>query len=69
MTEKSDKELAVELTVALLNHNAQLTNANIRSGGEGTSKAVVINGNTVGSNYAYLLNVIQGKIDPLKSKK
>lgn len=69
MPEKSDKELAVELTIAMLNHNARLHTGNVSGGGEGLSKDNVINGNAVGSNYAYLLEVIEGKIDPFASPK
>ncbi|WP_179396228.1 hypothetical protein [Lacticaseibacillus absianus] len=64
---KTDKELAVELTVALLNHNAQLHNLSNTEGAIGQSKASVVTGNTVGSNYQYLLGVIEGRIDALKA--
>lgn len=66
MPERTDKELAVDLTIAMLNHNAKLHSGALSGGGEGSSRDNVINGNSVGSNYAYLLKVIQGSIDPLK---
>ncbi|QJY42129.1 hypothetical protein [Lactiplantibacillus plantarum] len=65
MPEKTDKEIAAELTIAMLNHNASLHNG-IVGQGQGQSKGNIVNGNTVGSNYAYLLKVVQGDIDPLK---
>lgn len=67
---KTDKELAAEMTIALLNHNARLHVGAIDGSGEGASKDGVINAQVVASNYAYLLSVVEGKTNPFpKSKK
>lgn len=68
MPEKSDKELAVELTAAMLNHNAHIHAGN-PNGGMGVSGDRVMSAYAVGSNYAYLLGVVQGKIDPYAYQK
>lgn len=65
MPEKSDKEIAAELTIAMLNHNASL-HTGVVGQGQGRSMSSAVNGNIVGDNYAYLLKVVQGAIDPLK---
>lgn len=65
---KTDKELAVELTVALLNHNAKLHVGGV-NGSDGASKAGVINAQVVASNYAYLLSVVEGKANPFRQNK
>lgn len=61
---KSDKELAVELTVALLNHNAK-----IHVGGPegiGNSQDIVLNPQIVSKNYAYFLAVLENRLDPFQ---
>lgn len=65
---KTDKELAAEMTIALLNHNASL-HAGALNGGEGASKSAVINAQVVATNYAYLLSVVEGKTDPFQNNK
>ena len=59
MVEKSDKELAVELTTALLEHNASIK-IGATDGGEGTSKDELLDFNVVGETYKQLLNFVNG---------
>ncbi|WP_259682609.1 hypothetical protein [Lactiplantibacillus pentosus] len=54
MPEKSDKEIAAELTIAMLNHNASL-HTGVVGQGQGRSMSSVVNGNIVGDNYAIYL--------------
>lgn len=64
---KTDKELAVDLTVALLNHNAK-----IHVGGPegiGNSKDIVLNSVIVSQYYDYFLAVLQGKVNPFQQNK
>lgn len=65
---KTDKELAAEMTIALLNHNANL-HVGAPNGGEGASKDGVINAQVVASNYAYLLSAVEGKTNPFQQNK
>ena len=60
MDERSNEKLAVDLTIATLNHNAQLHNANSQS------KDLVVNGVAVAKEYFYLLQVINGKCNPFE---
>lgn len=64
---KTDKELAVELTVALLNHNAKLHYGG--TNGDGKSQAAVINARIASQHYDYFLAVLQGKINPFEVNK
>lgn len=65
---KTDKELAAEMTIALLNHNASLHVGGI-NGSDGASKDGIINAQVVATNYAYLLSVVEGKTNPLQQNK
>ncbi|EKQ09050.1 hypothetical protein [Lacticaseibacillus paracasei] len=65
---KTDEELAVDLTVAMLNHNAQLHEFSATQGTVGRSTSPFMKADYVASQYAYLLATIQGKIDPLHRK-
>lgn len=62
---KTDKELAVDLTVAMLNHNSQLHDFTATQGATGRSSSPFMKADYVGNQYAYLLAVIEGKIDPI----
>lgn len=60
---KTNKELAAELTIAMLNHNAQLHVGAIPNSSEGASKAPVMNGKAVADNFTYILHAIQQEKD------
>lgn len=65
MTEKSDKELAVDLTIATLENNSKLVSAN------GASRVGPVTDVYVARLYVNLLAVVQGKANPFadQSKK
>lgn len=58
---KSNEELAVELTIAMLEHNASVK-ANI----DKTDIKKLTNAMAVGQNYKYLLGVLNNDVDPFK---
>lgn len=60
MSDLSEKQLAVELVKAMLNHNSQIVKGT--SGSEDNLSNIV----SIAQSYAYALEVIQGKVDPLK---
>lgn len=66
---KTDKELAVDLTIAMLNHNAQLHDFTTTQGAVGRSIAPFMNAKNVSQQYLYFLSVVEGKTDPWRDQK
>ncbi|WP_141268165.1 hypothetical protein [Levilactobacillus brevis] len=60
MVEKSDKELATELTKAMLEHNQNIQLGNTASSDQ------ILDVLSVARYYSFLLGTIEGSIDPLK---
>ena len=56
---KSNEELAVELTIAMLEHNATVT-----ANKDDKSELKLTNAMAVGQNYKYLLGVLNNEVDP-----
>lgn len=65
---KTDKELAVELTIAMLSHNAQLHEFAPNQGTQGKSTSPFMRADFVANQYQYLLAAVEGRIDTLKSQ-
>ncbi|WP_251546861.1 hypothetical protein [Limosilactobacillus caecicola] len=61
---KSNQELAVELTIAMLEHNASVKNHSEDPTVKKLTSAVA-----VGQNYKYILGVLDNEIDPFQTKK
>ena len=56
---KSNEELAVELTIAMLEHNAT-----VKANKDDKSEQKLTNAKAVGQNYKYLLGVLNNEVDP-----
>lgn len=63
MSNKSIDEIAAELTIAMMEHNAKLQHAN------GTSYSKLINATHISMDFQYFREVIAGNINPLKKNK
>ncbi|WP_137597827.1 hypothetical protein [Paucilactobacillus kaifaensis] len=63
MTEKSDKEIAAELTIAMINHNAGLKLGN------GANKMPILKADFVANQFAYILAAVKGDINVLSEPK
>lgn len=59
---KSNEELAVELTIAMLEHNATV------KAKSGKKDIKLTNAMAVGQNYKYLLGVLNDEVDPYQTK-
>ena len=55
---KSNEELAVELTIAMLEHNAT-----VKANKDDKSELKLTNAMAVGQNYKYLLGVLNNEVD------
>ena len=58
---KSNEELEVELTIAMLEHNAS-----VKANSDKTDIKKLTNAMAVGQNYKYLLGVLNNDVDPFK---
>lgn len=58
---KSNEELAAELTIAMLQHNAS-----VKEHMEGPASNKLVNAVAVGQNYKFLLGVLNDEVDPFK---
>lgn len=58
---KSNQELAVELTIAMLQHNAT-----VKASLDDQETKKLTNAVAVGQNYKYLLGVLNNDIDPFQ---
>ncbi|WP_295731530.1 hypothetical protein [uncultured Limosilactobacillus sp.] len=58
---KSNEELAVELTIAMLQHNAT-----VKTSLDDPKAKKLANAVAVGQNYKYLLGVLNNDIDPFQ---
>ncbi len=58
---KSNQELAVELTIAMLQHNAT-----VKTSMDDPKPKKLTNAVAVGQNYKYLLGVLNNDIDPFQ---
>ena len=58
---KSNQELAVELTIAMLQHNAT-----VKTSMDDPKAKKLTNAVAVGQNYKYLLGVLNNDIDPFQ---
>lgn len=56
---KSNEELAVELTIAMLEHNAT-----VKANKDDKSEFKLTNAMAVGQNYKYLLGVLNNEVNP-----
>ena len=56
---KSNEELAVELTIAMLEHNPT-----VKPNKDDKSELKLTNAMAVGQNYKYLLGVLNNEVDP-----
>jgi hypothetical protein len=58
---KSNQELAVELTIAMLEHNAT-----VKTSSDDQAVKKLTNAVAVGQNYKYLLGVLNNDVDPFQ---
>lgn len=60
---KTNEELAAELTIAMLEHNAS-----VKANSNDQSIKKLTNAMAVGQNYKYLLGVLNDEVDPFAKK-